>query len=50
MPDITMITYDQLMQPLLNALHELGGSGSNDEIYEKVVELQQLDNKSKAIT
>lgn len=49
MPDITMITYDQLMQPLLNALHDLGGSGSNDEIYEKVVELEQLDDEMLSI-
>lgn len=31
-------TFDELMNPLLNALQELGGSGSVDEIYEKVAE------------
>jgi restriction system protein len=31
-------TYEQLMNPLLTALLELGGSGSIEEIYEKVVE------------
>ncbi len=39
-------TYDQLMQPLLNALRDLGGSGSIDEIYEKVVELEKFDEET----
>lgn len=30
-------TFDELMNPLLKALHALGGSGSNEEIYERVV-------------
>ena len=30
-------SYDELMNPLIEALHELGGSGSIDEIYETVV-------------
>ncbi len=33
-------TFDQLMNPLLRALQALGGSGSIDEIYDKVVELE----------
>lgn len=33
-----MPTHDELMNPLLRALRELGGSGSVDEIYEKVAE------------
>jgi restriction system protein len=33
-----MPTYDELMNPLLRALRELGGSGSIDEINEKVAE------------
>ncbi len=33
-----MPTFDQLMNPLLKALRELGGSGSVDEIHEKVIE------------
>ncbi len=36
----TMPTFDSLMNPLLIALTHLGGSGSIDEIYEKVVELE----------
>jgi restriction system protein len=35
-------TFDQLMNPLLRAMNALGGSGSTDEIYDKVVELEQL--------
>jgi len=35
-------TFDSLMNPLLAALKQLGGSGSIDEIYEKVVEMEQI--------
>ncbi len=35
-------TFDELMLPLLRALHELGGSGSVDEIHEKVVDQLEL--------
>lgn len=35
-------TFDSLMNPLIAALRHLGGSGSVDEIYEKVVELEKL--------
>lgn len=35
-------TFDQLMNPLLRALQALGGSGSIEEIYEKVVEQEKL--------
>jgi restriction system protein len=34
--------FDSLMNPLLGALNELGGSGSVEEIYNKVVELEKL--------
>lgn len=44
-----MITFDQLMQPLLKALVDLGGSGSIDEIYEAVVELEQFDEETLAV-
>ena len=33
-------TFDSLMNPLIQALRQLGGSGSIDEIYEKVVEIE----------
>jgi restriction system protein len=35
-------TFDRLMNPLLRALQALGGSGSIEEIYDKVVELEQF--------
>jgi restriction system protein len=37
-----MPTFDRLMNPLLKALRELGGSGSIEEIYDKVVELEHI--------
>lgn len=37
-----MPTYHELMNPLLQALHELGGSGSIEEIAQKVTELSDL--------
>jgi len=35
-------TYDQLFNPLLRAMNALGGSGSIEEIYDKVVELEHF--------
>lgn len=35
-------TYDDLFNPVLEALHALGGSGSNSEIDEKVAEILKL--------
>ena len=40
--DNTVPTFDRLMNPLLKAIRDLGGSGSIDEIYEKVAENLQL--------
>ena len=37
-----MPTYHELMNPLLKSLHELGGSGSIEEIVQKVAELSDL--------
>jgi restriction system protein len=34
--------YDQLFNPLLRAMNALGGSGSIEEIYDKVVELERF--------
>lgn len=45
----TMPTFDSLMNPLLNALFELGGSGSIDEIHEKVLELENIDEEISSI-
>jgi restriction system protein len=44
-----MVTYDQLMLPLMKALINLGGSGSIDEIYEAVVELEKFDEDTLAV-
>jgi len=44
-----MPTFDSLMNPLLAALFELGGSGSIDEIYEKVVEMQNIDDELASV-
>lgn len=45
----TMPTFDRLMNPLLSALFALGGSGSVDEIYEKVVELENIDDETASV-
>lgn len=37
--------YDDLFQPLLDALHQLGGSGSVEEINEKVAEILNLSEE-----
>ncbi|HCD9026455.1 TPA: restriction endonuclease [Klebsiella oxytoca] len=44
-----MVTYDQLMVPLMKALVNLGGSGSVDEIYETVVDIEKFDEETLAI-
>lgn len=44
-----MPTFDGLMNPLLEALRALGGSGSIDEIYEKVVELQEIPEEITSV-
>jgi restriction system protein len=41
--------YDQLMNPVIQALRKLGGSGSIDEIYEKMVEALKLSEDVLAI-
>ena len=54
----TLPTYDDLMNPLLEALRKLGGSGSIEEIYAKTVEitglpeeiLAQLHEPEKSLT
>ncbi|SEQ29537.1 restriction system protein [Ectothiorhodospira magna] len=48
MPHV-MPTFDSLMNPLLEALFELGGSGSIDEIYEKIIEMQKIDDELASI-
>ena len=43
--DTEMPTFDGLMQPLVDALRQLGGSGSIEEIYAKTVELAGLSDE-----
>ncbi len=38
----TLPTFDELLNPLIKALRALGGSGSIQEIYDKIVELERL--------
>lgn len=38
-------TFDELMNPMLSALRELGGSGSIDEIYEKVIAVESFPDE-----
>ncbi len=38
-------TYDSMMNPLLKAMHQLGGSGNIDEINEKTIELLNLPDE-----
>lgn len=42
MTSVSMPTFDELMNPLLQALRQLGGSGSIEEMYAKTVELLGL--------
>ena len=42
MSSSTLPAYDGLMNPLLQALRSLGGSGTIEEIYSKTVELTGL--------
>lgn len=48
-PKLQLVTYDQLMNPLLKALDSLGGSGSIDEIYEKVIEQEGFSEEVLSI-
>lgn len=42
-------TYDDMFNPLLGAMKDLGGSGSNLEIEEKVAELMELSDEELSI-
>jgi restriction system protein len=44
-----MPTFDSLMNPLLNALFALGGSGSIDEMYDKVIEIEQISEEISSV-
>ena len=43
--DMSVPTYDELFNPLLTALYQLGDSGSNSEIEEKVAEILNLTDE-----
>ncbi len=43
--EIFKYKYDELFNPVLQALHLLGGSGTNDEIEEKLVDVLSLSNE-----
>jgi restriction system protein len=45
MMEITLPTYETMMNPTLKALRELGGSAAIEELYNKVVELMDLKDK-----
>lgn len=40
--EVRVPTYDKLMWPVLKAIKALGGSATNDELLEKVIELEQM--------
>ncbi|MGA7918943.1 MAG: restriction endonuclease [Candidatus Acidiferrales bacterium] len=42
---VKLPTFDQLMNPFLRSLRALGGSGSVEEIYDKVVELERIPDE-----
>lgn len=44
-----MPTFDALMNPLLNALFALGGSGSIDEMYDKVIEIEHISEEISSV-
>lgn len=44
-----MPTFDALMNPLLIALSALGGSGSIDEIYDKVIEIEKISEEISSV-
>ena len=44
-----MPTFDALMNPLLNALFALGGSGSIDEMYDKVIEIEKISEEISSV-
>ena len=46
---ITVPTYDRLMNPLLKALVQLGGSASVDEMYEEVIEQEAFSDELLSI-
>jgi len=46
---ISVPTFDELMWPTLRALKEMGGSGTNEELLSKIIELQQIPPEIQAV-
>src|SRR4030042_4153668 len=44
-----LLQYDDLMNPVLQALKELGGSGTNEEINSKVIEIAHVPSEQVEI-
>lgn len=42
-------TFDQLMSPTLRALRDLGGSATNDELLQKVIELEAIPDEIASV-
>lgn len=42
-------SFDQLMNPIIKALHSLGGSGTIDEINEKIFEMEKIPDEILSI-
>ncbi|MCH7663527.1 MAG: winged helix-turn-helix domain-containing protein [Chloroflexi bacterium] len=49
MSTIKAPTYDRMMNPLLEAMRDLGGSGTIDEIADKVADVMQLSDEQLQI-
>lgn len=49
MPEIEIPTYDSMMNPSLEALRNLGGSGTIEEIYKEVANILELSNEQLEI-
>jgi restriction system protein len=45
----TVPTFDELMPPTLRALKEMGGSGTNEELLAKIIELEQIPSDIQAV-
>jgi restriction system protein len=49
MPEISLPDYKDMMNPALQALRELGGSAAIDELFNKIVEIIELDDDQLSI-
>ena len=47
--DLKIPTYDKLINPVFKALKSLGGSGSNEEINNKVIEMEKITDEVLSI-